>query len=415
MNQGQVPQDQRNRSVLMLVNTHVYDDPRVISEATTLVQAGYQVAVIGAARLGGVPVRKNVEGIEIVLVPMVINHVWRSLWQVLRGKMGITTAQPPSAQTTILSLLFFNMWCLRLGWKYPAQVIHSHDLSPLPVASLLAFLRRTRLIYDSHESAADFYRGQKGQFMARLERMLIGRPQAVITVGERLGEALRERGARRVVIVGNWKRPELYQMDPASVKAKRQELRLEEARLIITFIGDLTRTTYELAPLLSAIESTPEVTLIIAGRGNMESEIVAAAQRASNIRWLGWLPITEVPLYTKLADVIYCCTNPDFPQVKYAVPNKLFEAFMAGRAILARRGVGEMGQILERIPAALLLDDVTPQSLRAAFHELQQPTLLKRLQAASQQGRAEFNWGVAQQRLLDLYAELIPYGLSFQR
>jgi glycosyltransferase involved in cell wall biosynthesis len=158
--------------------------------------------------------------------------------------------------------------------------------------------------------------------------------------------------------------------------------------------------------LLSAVEASPDVTLLIAGRGEMEGEIAAAAARAKNIRWLGWLPITEVPLYSKLADVIYCCANPRFAQVRYGVPNKLFEAFMAGRAILARRGVGEMGDILERIPAGLLLDEVTPQTLQEAFQKLRDPLLLKPLQEATSQGRAAYNWAVAERRLLDLYAEL---------
>jgi glycosyltransferase involved in cell wall biosynthesis len=411
------PPAQAAHHVLMLVNTHVYDDPRVIAEAESLVEAGYAVHIVGAARQGGLPVKDTVRGMDILLTPMVTESraLLRALWRWLRGDLdpGATTETPRNLKTNLASLLFFNLWSLRAGLMFPAEVIHAHDLSPLPAAWLLARWRHARLIYDSHESAPDFYTGVKGRLAARLEKALIGKPEAVITVGERLARALRERGARRVLVVGNWKRLERFEPDPPLLAAKRRELGLDRYRLVVSYIGTL-ETDRAIQPLLEAVEQSPHVCLLIGGRGSQQAVVEAAAARSANIHWLGWVDSVDIPTYTHLSDAVYYCLNVEQSRESrinlgnnyYSAPNKLFEAFAAGKAIIARRGVGEIGEILERIPAGILLDEATPDTLKAAFQQLGIPDTLKALQQAALAGREQYHWGAAEARLRQLYEEL---------
>lgn len=402
----------------MLVNTHVYDDPRVISEGASLIEAGYSVRIIGAARQGGLPVRGTVRGMEVVLTPMVTEarllSLLRALWRWLRGDTGKITQAPRSPKTNMISFLFFNLWALRMGMKMPADIIHAHDLSPLPVAWLLARWHGVPLIYDAHESAPDMYTGMKGRLVARLEKALIGKPDAVITVGERLARALRERGAKRVIVIGNWKRLEQFTLDSQRLETKGHELGLERKQLVISYIGAL-EIDRALQPLLDAVAQSPNVTLLIGGRGSQQPSVEVAANRSKNIRWLGWVDMTEIPTYTHLSDAVYYClsitqdsqADLNVGNNYYSTPNKLFEALAAGKAIIARRGIGEIGEILEQIPAGILLDDVTPETLKAAFKQLENPVTLKRLQQAALAARERYHWGVAEERLRQLYDELI--------
>lgn len=399
------------KHILMLVNTHVYDDPRVVAEGLALIKRGYAVTIIGAARLGGVPARDTVGGLDIVLAPMITTYhplrLTAALWYLLRGAVGTITDNPPSLQTNLISLIFFILWAIRLGWSVPAAVVHSHDLSPLPAAWLLSRLRRTRLVYDSHESAANFYSGRKGQMMAWLERKLIGKADQVITVGERLAADLRTRGARQVTIIGNWKNLNLFSIDPSRLSDARQRMQLSQYELVVVFIGDLTPTIYQLQPLLDALTQMPHVTLLIGGRGALQDTICDLAEHHPNIQWLGYVNYADVPLYTTLADVAYCCISAEFVQARYVVPNKLFEAFAAGKALIARRGVGEMSEILAKFPAALLLDTVTTESLRDAFAQLRDKELLADLQRQAQAASLEYNWEAAETRLYALYEGLV--------
>lgn len=402
------------KQILMLVNTHVYDDPRVINEAVSLANNGHRIRIIGAARLEGVPTQKPIGDIEVILTPMVSSKnpigLIRALWMLVRGVVGDVTHVPPSRQTNLISMIFFTLWVLRLGWRFPADVVHAHDLSPLPGAWILAQWRQARLVYDSHEDAAHFYSGRKGQLMRWLEKRLIGKADVVITVGERLARDLAQRGAKRVEVVGNWKRLEDYAVSEQQLQTMQERFQLPKNGLAITYIGNLMATTYQLQPLLEAVEQCPKVTLFIGGLGNMEAQIIAAAARCQRIHWLGWVEIADVPVYTHLASVIYCCLHPDFPQVDYVAPNKLFEAFAAGKALIARRGLGEIGEILEQIPAGILLDDVTPETLKAAFQELQNPERLKALQGASLAARDQYNWAEAERRLIAIYDQLNAVG-----
>lgn len=407
------------RRILMLVNTHAYDDPRVVNEAQSLAQAGYQVRVIGAARLAGLPTRKTINTVEFVLTPMVsTSHPLRLLaacWRLARGDVGQVSPPPPARQTTLISMLFFLLWSLRLGWRIPADVVHAHDLSPLPGAWLLARLKRTRLIYDAHESAPDLYGGVKGRWMGRLERAFISRADAVITVGQRLARALEQRGARRVLVIGNWKRLADFEVDTARLDAARAQLNQAQYALTIAYMGTLDASR-EIEPLLQAVRRSPRVLLLIGGAGALEEAVRQAAQEAANMWWLGWVSSRDIPLYTRLADVVYYCLAVEDAHAQssagnnyYSTPNKLFEAFAAGKALIARRGAGEIGEILEAHPAAVLLDAVTPEALQAAFDQLCEPSRLRILQQAALRAREHYHWGAAEQRLLGLYDELTRF------
>ncbi|MCX9080209.1 MAG: glycosyltransferase family 4 protein, partial [Candidatus Methanoperedens sp.] len=347
----------------------------------------------------------------ITLVPMdtscSVKALGKAFWRWLRGDIGEITCDQPYRYTNLVSLTFFNLWCLRLGSGMKADVIHSHDLSPLPAAWLIARLRGMRLVYDAHESAPDFYSGRKGKLAGWLEKRLIGKPQAVITVGERLARALRDRGARKVVVIGNWKPLKIYRVEDWQFEQERQRLGLDNQRLVIAYFG-LLHPERDIEPLLQAVTAHPEVTLLISGEGVLKERVMAAAAKTPNIRWLGWLKIDEIGFYTAIADVVYYSINSEYSgQANYSTPNKLFEAFAAGKAMIARRGVGEIGEILERTGAGWLLDEITPESLQAAFQKLEDPETLKALQECAEAARKIYNWNEAEARLLALYGELL--------
>lgn len=410
----------KTQRVLKLVNTSVYDDPRVVNEGITLVQAGYEVVVLGAARQpeGGQPVRSELHGMRITLVPVVASRsplrLFKALWKLVRGDVGTHTEAPGRRMMDIVSLVFLNLWLVRLGLRLRFDVVHCHHIAPLPAAWLLARWRQVALIYDARESVPDLYTGLKGKFATWLERLFLPRADAVITVGERLKQALAQRGARRIVVIGNWKRLEEYCIDDRSLQMVRQRLDLSNEHLVIVFLGTLDPTR-EIRPLLKAVAETPYVHLLIAGRGMLEAEVKEAAARCSRIHWLGWVSLADLPIYSKLADAIYCCLMPHYEQKAglsggnnyYAMPNKLFEAFAACKPIIATRGVGEISDLLEQIPAGILLNEVTPETLQDAFRHLQDPQTREALRQQALRGQQLYNWHVAEQRLLALYNELL--------
>lgn len=400
------------KTVLMVVNTYAPDDPRVIFSATSLVRMNYRVRLIGAARQRerAVLAQQTIEGVSVLLTPVVnqLKAIPGALWAIIRGKLP-TTLQADQQRTSSISLLIFSLWVLRIGLSEAVDVVHCHDISPLPVCWLVARMRRARLIYDIHENVPTMYAGRKGRILTSLERHFVPRVDVVIAAGERLARVMPERGARQVVHVGNWKRLDDYQPDPEVLHALRQKLSLADpTALIISHIGTLD-SNRELEPLLEAAAQTPDVTLLIGGRGSEQNKVIEASKAYPNIRWLGWVDLQDIPAYTHLSTAVYYCRSPQHYGGSYELapaPNKLYEAFAAGVPVIARRGVGEIGEILEKFPAGILLDDVTPQTIKAAFHQLRDLEVLKRLREAALAARDQFNWSVAEARLAAVYHNL---------
>jgi glycosyltransferase involved in cell wall biosynthesis len=126
-----------------------------------------------------------------------------------------------------------------------------------------------------------------------------------------------------------------------------------------------------------------------------------------NARYLGWLPEEQVPLITCMADVIYYCLEPDYAGAVYNAPNTLSNAMAAGRPIIANN-VGDLGRIVRQTGCGILLDGVSPESIRKAIDSLRSDTLRQKLgEAGLLAARQEYNWSTSQQRLVAVYQQLL--------
>lgn len=397
--------------VFTVVNGYAPDDARVIFGAMSAVRLGHEVFLLGAARNSQrvVPSRQNIEGVNVVIVPVARN--WRegirAVWRIMFGKMDEEVQADARHQTNLISMIIFNLWLIRFGLGRSIDIVHCHDPSPLPGAWILARLKRAGFIYDAHEDAPTFYTGRKGKCIAALERFFVKRADVVITVGERLVQALQSRGARCVVHIGNWKCLQDYAIPPETIAQTRAHHGIPDDAVVISYIGTLDPSR-ELRPLLAALETRPDIHLVIAGRGLLMDEVIQAAKSCPNIHWLGWLPLADIPRYTVCSTAVYCCLEKQEYQAKnyYLTPNKLFEAYAAGVPLIAVRDNSELHHLLEQSGAGILLDEVSVEALHEVFDRLKQPDLLLPLRENAKQAGQKYNWSVAEERLSQVYARL---------
>jgi glycosyltransferase involved in cell wall biosynthesis len=400
------------KKVLLIVNTHVYDDSTVIYTAHSLQKLGYHVQIIGAERkVAGLPMQQVYAGIPVILAPMIISynpmHWLGAIYRLLRAQIH-TTSHPPAHRSNPISLFFFLLWVLRLAWREPLHAIHCFDMSPVPSAVLLGWRHRAKLVVAYRENTPTIQENLTGKLASWLENRLLKYAHVVITTGERLGQELKKRGAKNVVYIGNWKHLSDYQLSPETIAQKRHALNTHAYRLVISYIGTLDPNR-EIEHLLNAIQQAPDVLLIIGGGGLLHDKVEQAVQHLPNAHWLGWIHMDDIPLYTLCSDAVYYCRTRDTFQAENWIapaPFKLFEAFAAGRALIATRGVGEIGDFLEKIPAGILIEEVTPPALLHAFEQLKNPQTLAQLQHASAQAGKQYNWDVAENTLKEIYEHL---------
>ena len=207
----------RPKTVLMLL-TNTYDpDPRVRQEALALIRMGCRVVLIGWDRdLKSVP-KECMDGVEVERVFVASTHG--------RG----------AGQLFFYILVYLKM--LWRGLRTSFDSVHCHDLDTLPLGFVLGKLKRKPIVYDAHESFTDMLEGSVPPAVQRgltvLENFLIRRVNLLITVGEKLRRHFEERGARRSVVVGNWKRLEDFSRTAQQNVEVRRKLGIQDGALAV--------------------------------------------------------------------------------------------------------------------------------------------------------------------------------------
>ncbi len=382
--------------ILMLLTNAYRPDPRVRKEARALLERGYRVTILAWDRLGELAAEDSDQGVRILRV------------QGLPGGYG-------SGLRQLVRLPRFWRRALQLAAGLQPQAVHCHDLDTLPAGWRLKRRLKIPLVYDAHED----YPALMSLYLPRpltsglrwLENRLVGAADATLTASTLVADQFRRRGVQPLAVIPNV--PELGPFEaltPEQIAAARESLGLAPERLVVAYIGGFSRNR-ELLPLIAAGRQLPEVDFLLWGDGHQRQAVEGAIAGSPNLRYLGWLPPEQVPLMTGLADVIYYCLKTDYPGAVYNAPNTLANSMAAGRPILANR-VGDLGRIVEATGCGVLLEAVTPDSIRAALQTLQDPQLRARLGAAGRQAaRESYNWGAVKQRLWQVYANLPGLGL----
>jgi glycosyltransferase involved in cell wall biosynthesis len=385
----------RPKTILMLL-TNAYDpDPRVRQEALALTAMGCRVRLLAWDRDLKSPATQNMEGVEVERV-------------FLRSSHGRGANQ----------LFFYAGLYLRMLWRgirTSFDAVHCHDLDTLPLGFILGKVKRKPIVYDAHESFSDMLEGSVPPAIQRglvlLENFLIRRIDLLITVGEKLRRHFAERGARRSVVVGNWKRLGDFSRTDEQNQEVRDRLRIPGGALTIVCITQLLKDR-KLGELLQAAEQSPDVYVIIGGKGVFEQRVVEAAASNPRIRFVGFASGKQIADYTCAADLVYYGFDPDNPNARFSAPNKLYEALAAGRPLITGN-FGEIAEVVRRAECGIVLPEYSATEIQKAFAALADPKVYRSMATnAAQCGRTSLNWEKGEAVLYAEYDGLLPGALK---
>jgi glycosyltransferase involved in cell wall biosynthesis len=378
-------------TVLMLL-TNAYDpDPRVRQEALTLIGMGCRVRLLAWDRDLKSPASERMEGVEVERVFLSSSHG--------RG----------------LTQIFFYGWLyLRMLWRgmwMSFDVVHCHDLDTLPLGFILGKLKRKPIVYDAHESFPDMLEGSVPRAIQRglvhLENFLIRRINLLITVGEKLRRHFAERGARRSVVVGNWKQLADFSRTEQQNREIRQRLAIPDRALVVVCITQLLKDR-KIEELLEAIEEHSDVYLILGGKGILENLVVRAAAANPRIRFVGFVSPKQIADYTCAGDVVYYGFDPRNPNARFSAPNKLYEAVAAGRPLITG-DFGEIAEVVRQAECGIVLPEYSAEEIRRALNVLADNGRRYSMAAnAWRFGRTSLNWERGADALYAEYSRFLP-------
>lgn len=365
---------------MLLSNPATYD-LRPLKEAASLTRNGFIVTIFAWDREGELPRQPSLTNLVI--------HRFN-----LRSSYG-------QSIRTLFGFALFYFWCFLKSLTMNFRVIHCHDVDTLPCGILLAASRgrKVQLVYDMHDHPSDFLSSfPKSKTLVNFVFILMRRyVDQLVVVNDGFMEYFVDKGFDRKKITVIMNVPETVVNEP----------RLYDGGVFrIFYYGSLSRAR-AVHNLIRAVELLPDVTLLLAGNGELVYWIKKQEETHHNISYLGWLSNSEIDELSQTAHLIPSIYLPSNINHILATPGKFFTSIACGIPVLAPEGT-YMAILVQRYECGLLIDAMNFISIREAIRILMNDKNLynKIANNGIRISKELFNWNIMEKRLLSMYMRL---------
>jgi glycosyltransferase involved in cell wall biosynthesis len=374
-------------------------DARVLREARALRDAGYVVSIVDTDPDTARPRVETFDGITL-------RHVPKIRWRILPGKLGTAISAWRLLYGRVRALLALGV-----------DVYHAHDANTLFAASLAGLVRRKPVILDAHELpyVEPYFQVRPIQrlFYTTMLRVMLPHCAAAITVSPPIVDEIQRRyGGPRAVVVRN---VTPYQ-PPLASNRLRERLGLPATTRIALYQGNL-QGDRALDVLVRAARYLPDnIAVVLIGNGPSQAALAALIAHegvGERVRLVPAVSYSELLAWTASADLGLILLSPDFSlNIRYCLPNKLFEYLMAGLPVLTS-SLEAVAEVLTRYDAGQVCPSLAPEEIaRSITTMLADGVSMARWHANALAAARELNWEVEQTTLLNLYENLLQRQLG---
>jgi glycosyltransferase involved in cell wall biosynthesis len=260
-----------------------------------------------------------------------------------------------------LRLFFF------LLFRRSAMLV-SNDLDTLPALFLVARIKKTPLVYDSHEYFTELPELADRRFVRSvwkwLEKALLPRIQYGYTVCQSISQAYEDKYGTRLAVVRNL--PIASGQDPVINSNEDSNL----ADLII-YQGAINMGR-GLETMIRAMTYLDKYRLQIFGEGTITQELVRLRDSLSlgnRVEFMGRIPYGELGMFTRQAALGISLEENIGLNYYYALPNKLFDYIHAKIPVLVS-DLPEMSRIVTDYEIGQVVRDRDPELLARQVEEM---------------------------------------------
>jgi glycosyltransferase involved in cell wall biosynthesis len=382
-------------------------DPRVLREATALVEAGYEVSIVDIEEEGSHPRDEELQGVSLkhVLMPT-------AFFSTRFDKSPLIRVTKMFVRTTTRLL------------QTDADIYHGHEVSGLLPCYIAAVLRRKPVIFDAHEMPL-FERplselGRSRRFLrnvlAVMLKVIVPQCAGVITVSPPIVDELRTRyGLAEVALIRNI--PEFRSVTRSD--RLRSYLGLKPEMRIVLYQGYLQPNRGLDKLIRAAAFLDPNTVVVLMGKNRKTTQaqleaLIASEGVEDRVKIIPPVPYKELLEWTSSADVGVNVASPSYSlNVQYFLPNKLFEYIMSGLPVLTSP-LRAMVEVVKRYDVGQVFPSLEPADIGAAVNSiLADPAGLARMrQNALTAARDELHWEKEQTKLIELYQGILPLPVS---
>jgi len=387
--------------VCLITNRHWLFDGRVINQAHALCAAGFRITI---ADCGRPPEwyrarRDAIDPAAVLPAGCVVQRI-----------EDPTSALPTAAQRVVRRQ--FRWWLHRSRVRQlaaiGAQVYQAADLLTARYSEQLAARSGSKVVYDLR----DLYSAEwEGTSPTRVRRRAIAQE----------ADAVRRADVRLTVCAGLARLvAERYRLPPPHVIRScrdpvrpdvkgpdvRSTLGLDATTPLLVHTGHSERGR-ALDELVNLTRALPAVHLALVGQQEGAEAVRAAAAGAGagdRVHVLPALPAPQVSVFIRTADVAVIYLRLVSLNMRYALPNKFFEAIAAGLPLAISDG-DEFRPLVERYHLGVLFDPADPAAAIAAVVEVLQHQ--RRYRDAVSSAGEELNWQREGALYVRIYQDLL--------
>lgn len=400
---------------LMLVENHYAKDPRVRSEAETLVKSGYKVIVIGLGEPGE-KFKDSINDVTVFRIPTI--NLFKKSHKYVTGRLNMLLFRLRSCIGYIYEYVYFTLSCIVLSFyimlKEGFDIVHAHN--PPDTLFLVGGIHkifRKKYVFDHHDLSPELYLSRFGvndgiifKLLHYVEQMNLKLADVVITTNESYKEIDIRRGnikEEKVFVVRNGP-------DPSRVRDVQPDMQLKNlGKYILIYVGCmgpqdgvdyLLKSIYHMVYVIGR----KDIYCLIVGKGDSTDDLKMLSKQLNieeYVKFTGYIPDDDLIRYLSTADI--CLDpNPSNPLNDVSTWIKVMEYMAMGKPTVSfdlKETRFTAGEAAIYVPP----NDVVEYA-KAIVRLMDDPILRKRLgDYGREKIKKELNWDIVGKNLLIAY------------
>lgn len=374
------------KNVVFLRSNPIFPDPRVEKEVVMLLNADYEVLILGWDRSASLPLEDRI---------IVNNFECTILRYGKKSEFG-------SGIKNIFKLISFQFFLLinLIKLRKKLDVIHAADFDTVLPSLFMKFVFKKKVIYDIYDFYTDSFPvpGFLKGIIKKIDLWAIKNADGTIITNESRLHQIKGSAPKNLTIIHN---------TPYEVSIEKNLVsKNDSVCLRLVYVGVLQPHRF-LLEMIDIFKKHSDWELVIAGFGQLEDEILKRTMNFKNIIFRGRVDYSEGLYLSSSADALFAIYDPIIKNHKYSSPNKLYEAMMLSLPIIVCEDTG-IDQVVEKNNIGVVV------SYNSDHVEKELMCLSRQKELSKERGRnarnlydEKYSIRIMENRLLNLYRKVL--------